>query len=300
MAASFHFVRALPVFYRTCGALLLVAATAKSYSPNTLELLSNTATGHAFVSVALAYLEIVVGGLLISHMKANIVRWIAVTMFAAFAVYSTYSLWRGDQTCGCLAEFSPPVGWMLAVDIAAIAGLLTYRPIVTEMATSQYAVFALSTLIAATASFGMQVLAERKTGDLKELRQHFSRTQRIDATVNERKVGTVLQFHEANVGELLSTDHWAILVHSSSCNVCRTMIDRLKSQPGSLGIPDGCRVALASLPVGARAATESLDANHSIEISATLSPSVHWLVTPPVLLLTNGGRITEVRTPSIQ
>lgn len=283
----------LPYFYRMCGVLLLGAALGKSVSPNAFELMSDEARFNTVTRVGLTYIEVIIGGVLVSHMQANVFRWVAVLLFASFAVYSIGSLWRGEQTCRCLGEIPQPLERMLAVNFIAITGLLAYRPKNAAVTTRQCVVFAMITVLTGSACLGMQSFALHSWRDSAEFAVEIPLSRTLDDRVRGKTISEILQLSPSTESLALQTGRWAVLVHSPRCKVCKDILKQLQTAPRVLGLKNETRIALAELPTdGIVHSTPS-----ATVVSFSLRPDVRWLVTPPLLLITEGGIITELKTP---
>jgi hypothetical protein len=74
------------------------------------------------------FAELVVIGVIITRAPAEI-KWLVVTgFFAVLAAVSLYNVLSGKTTCGCAGAFEIHPVWFLAVNVVALALLMSIRP----------------------------------------------------------------------------------------------------------------------------------------------------------------------------
>ncbi|MBX3418067.1 MAG: DUF1573 domain-containing protein [Pirellulaceae bacterium] len=86
-----------------------------------------TATPLPILWLAL-FAEVIVIGVIITRVPSEI-KWSVVTgFFAVLAVVSLYNVLSGKTSCGCAGAFEIHPAWFLAVNVVALALLMSIRP----------------------------------------------------------------------------------------------------------------------------------------------------------------------------
>lgn len=120
--------RAFTVVRILLGVILLAAAILKGHQAATQPLAEDSLFSMRWFVTAQVLGEYVFALLLLAGVYARQVRWLAIVLFAAFAVVSAFEWAGGAESCGCFGSVQVPPYITMLFDILACVALVLCRP----------------------------------------------------------------------------------------------------------------------------------------------------------------------------
>jgi hypothetical protein len=237
--------------------------------------------------------ELGVGLLLLSGLYWQRLRWVALSLFASFALYSLSLALSGATSCGCFGAVNIHPWWTFSLDLAVVLGLLIaigrakHSP---ESAGKPEMPASLNHRRIATATIAVSVISAALLA-----RYVGSRTALAEGVVSAGGNLTILEPEKwigkflpvaADIDVDLSRGNWIVLFHRHDCPDCGEAVPRYEEL--ALRSRDK-QVALVEVPPF----HGSADAAVGPSRRARLSGDREWFVQTPVEIQLVDGVVTS-------
>lgn len=231
-------------------------------------------------------LELGIGLLVLSGLYWDRLRWFALILFAAFAVYSLNLAIGGTTSCGCFGPVEVNPWWTLLVDASIVLGLLfavrhshtaPFWHVPVWLHRHTVAIIIVVTVVSIT------LLIRHAGSRIATASSLLTRAGDIVVLEPETWIGKPLPIVDA-VDLDLSQGRWIVLLHRHDCSDCREAIPRYEE------LAFDQAVALIEVPPFG----ESEKVSHGWAIRGQLSNNHEWFVPTPVEIQLQDGVVVAV------
>jgi hypothetical protein len=281
------------------GLLLLAAAALKGH-----QLLTAPVTGRSVLEsrgflVALVEVEFLLGVWLLSGLFRRAAWWAALACFSAFAPVALFKALSGERDCGCFGAVEVNPWLTAALDAAAVAALLAFRPRPTPdrrpggQALHAAAAAALAAAVAVPSSIAMARSAPAAVsagGDL------LGNSRYVVLEPETWVGGPFPLLKHIDCKDNLSTGNWLVVLYRHDCSHCVESIpgyeEKAMGRAGS-GAPG---IVLVAVPPYAAPGEDPVRADTACR-RGRLRPSRSWFVDTPAEIELAAGKVTAARLP---
>jgi len=222
------------------------------------------------------------------------VRWLALVVFVAFAIYSFRLAVGGAISCGCFGPFKLHPWWTFSLDVAVVLGLLISILRTRELAASRRRHApdwlhqrAAGALILGVSALSMAVLARYAGSRTASAEGQLPATGGLVILEPEKWIGKRLPIADA-IDLDLSRGEWIVLLHRHDCPDCQAAVPQYENL--AAGSP-GPQIALVEVPPYGDSVAWSGACRH-----ARLRGDRNWFVQTPVEIQLVEGIVTSAST----
>jgi hypothetical protein len=271
------------------GAILVIAALLKSNDFATLpadrQWIANAKWLLAAITVSG---ELLLGLLLLLDVAPRAINTVAIACFLAFTCVSAYGLARGEDSCGCFGQWSPPPWVTLIMDALIVVGLVNrhaYLPALRLRHRRLILVIVAYLLIAVPV--GTHIILFRPGQLQSDGTVLFEKASHNTVFLEpERWVGGPFPLFSHIVNEdaeSLRKGTWRVLLYHHDCKKCQRAIESLRN--GSTGAPQEQLALIELPPYGGDIPTIS----HTTFRHVHLSDRWKWFAETPIELTLHDG-----------
>lgn len=273
------------------GLVLLFAAVSKVYQLNTEPLLEAGILSSRWVLVSVVEFEILLGFWLLSGLYANAARYVAICSFVIFSGTSLYLAGTGQSSCGCFGGVSINPWKIAALDVAAVIGLLYFKP-QPNIGRSRHSSRAIVAILGVTVGLAVLVLPQALIPS-RQLEDGFvAGPGRIMVLRPEQWVGRPFPLLPYVItAQDVSRGNWLILLFHPGCPKCQHVIQHL-SEYKLADWPDE-RVMLVEVPPYSTE-TEKFNQKDLQYEMGRLEEGWDWFVQTPALLRLANAKVVEL------
>lgn len=283
------------VLRHALGTVLIAAAAFKGYQVATGRVVETDFFSSQFGLILAVETELLVGLWLFAGVFPNAGRYVAMTLFGAFTGLSAYNGVAGAESCGCFGSVAVNPWIVAALDVAALAALMCFRP--SEAATGDsrdgsarrwmFAIvpavvlgtgivlcFAAYPTQAAVYGPGMMERGGMVIADpSKWLGKPFPRTKFIETD------------------EDLSQGEWNVLLYHGDCPECQQALQDLAREFRRRG--DSVEFLIVEIPSPSKPAHRLRDIPAGLQWTS-IEDGREWIVRTPVTLGLKDGIVNDV------
>lgn len=279
------------------GLLLIVAAVLKYRELTTRATPEEGLFSSRPLLAAFVEIELLQGLWLLSGLAARAAWGAALVGFSIFAIVAGYKVSAGDDTCGCFGQLMVNPKWTLALDLAAVAALLRWRPAPDDApppgATLRAAALAVVALAfgvpSAVAMIRYQPPPPPEAGPLgANPVVVLDPAQWID-----KPFPLVSHIYG---GDALESGRWTVVLYRNDCTESMAALPRYdQAARQSAGNDEAPRVALIEIPPYALDGPPVPWDSQCLHLR--LAKSREWVATTPLSLSLVDGIVTAVPAP---
>jgi Methylamine utilisation protein MauE len=278
------------------GVLLVVAAVLKAIQFVNESAVPVTSPIGQWLLPTQIGVELAAGLLLLAGLYWRQLRWFALLLFAAFAIYSLKLALSGATSCGCFGPLKIHPWWTFILDAVVFLGLLVSFHRNAGSADSNHLlrmpafgherlIFAGILALSALSATLLFRLADNRMAAANGL---LPTTGGLTILEPKRWIGQKLPIAEF-IDLDLSQGQWIVLLHRHDCPDCQAAVPRYEeiavSEPAA-------RVALVAVPPFG----ESENSTEGAARRCRLQDSREWFVQTPVEIQLADGIITSAST----
>jgi len=278
------------------GCILLTAAVLKGWQLATEPVANDTIFTYRWSLTAQVEVELFLSLWLLSGLYRRQVWWAALAGFAFFSCVTLYKGLSGEASCGCFGKVEVSPWYTLVLDLAAVAALLVFRPVVradSPIRAVRMRVAVATLFLLAVGISGGVAMAGYQPAALTNDGQIFGESEFV-LLEPETWVGKPFPLLEyIDIGDRLLRGKWVVLLHRHDCSKCHSVLPAYGRLAMELaGQPNGASVALVEIPP-----FEGEEINAGIPSSVVLgrlSSGRQWFVTTPVGMLICDGIVQSI------
>ncbi len=286
------------------GVLLLTAAALKGYQLATEPVLETSLLTSRWFLIGVVEFELFFGLWLLAGLYAKWTWRATLLCFGGFACVAFYKALAGEASCGCFGKVPVNPWYTLTLDAAAVAALLSWRPIENNLADNDsHGWGCFSTLLHPVRRFGVVVVVSLAIGVPGALAMSvFAAASLTDpgdvfgdgefvVLEPETWIGKRFPlFKYIDIGDQLAQGEWIVVLYHSDCSKCQDALPTYELMARQRAyLPDTPGVALIEVQRGGRQlAKRCPSCSHG-----RLTEDRKWLVeTPTVVVLLNGAVVS--------
>jgi len=279
-----------------CGAVLVFAASAKSYEL-AVDPSLGVLHGSRGLEVALIQAEYLLATWLLSGYWAIYCRRVAIIVFGTFAGVALYNGLTSAASCGCfgLIHVSP---WVTAtLDVAAVFLLYQWRPDSNRQLVDSTDVpdklILLTLCVASLVTPIVSLVSRDRLCAIADSPGVFVAREQVLLDPEKWISARLPVADEIDIGERLTTGAWVILLYHHDCPRCEAAIPHYTNRAAQLAPSSGAHgIALIEIPP-----CDSSEPHRSHRYQyGRLNSRRKWLVKTPVELVVVAGQVIGVRT----
>ena len=278
------------------GCILLAAAVLKGWQLATEPVANESIFTYRWSLMAQVEVELLLGLWLLSGLYRKQVWWSALAGFAFFSCVTLYKGLSGAASCGCFGKVEVSPWYTLVLDLAAVAALLLFRPVVqvdrqTRAVRMRVAVATL--LLLAIGVPGGVAMAGYQPAALTNDGQIFGEGEFV-LLEPETWVGKPFPLLEyIDIGDHLAEGDWIVLLYHHDCPSCREAIAAYQRAACELdGVAGAPRFAFIEIPPYGPSAYRR--ATETPVRKGRLSDAKEWLISTPTAIILSELNVTNL------
>lgn len=283
------------------GLLLLAAAALKGHELATAPVIESGLFNSRWFLILLVEMELVLGLWLLSGLFVQVLWWVAVIGFSAFASVTLYQALGGAESCGCFGAIQVNPWYTFTIDAVAVMALLAFppkghRPVSRFPKARLATVAGLALLVGVPGGLAMAMYSP-PTLDGEELSAAEDGTIVLDL---ESWVDRPFPLRDyIDIDEQLMQGRWTVVLYRHDCPACRRALPRYERQAQQWAEQsDGRRLALVELaPYASSHGHADPVPDDTAAVRAWLSEQYNWFVRTPASLDLEDGVV--LAAPSV-
>jgi len=277
------------------GCILLTAAVLKGWELATEPVANDSIFSYRWSLTAQVEVELFLALWLLSGLYRRQVWWAALVGFAFFSCVTLYKGLSGAASCGCFGKVEVSPWYTLVLDLAAVAALLLFRPVVqadrqTRAVRMRVAVATLLLLAVGipggVAMVGYQPAALANDGQLIGEGEFVL----LEPETWVGKPFPLLDY--IDIGDQLAEGDWIVLLYHHDCPSCREAIAAYERAACEFDGVGATRVALIEVPPYGPLA-HRLGSKTSIR-AGRLSDAKEWAISTPTAIILSESNVTNL------
>ncbi|MCR4412773.1 MAG: hypothetical protein NUV77_10155 [Thermoguttaceae bacterium] len=279
------------------GVLLLTAAALKGHQLATEPMGWKGEFGSRWTSILVVEFELLLGLCLLAGICRRLIWVVALGCFVVFAAVSCCRGILGHSSCGCFGRVHVNPWTTCGLDGAVILGLVCWRPVSSERATSAaqgigpLMVVGLWVVLGAPAYVAMSKPVAKSIGDARDL----SGPGRIALLEPETWVSKPFPLlSHIDIGEQLARGRWVVVLYDCHCRHCQALFPKLARLSHLSVASEVYQLAVVEMPGNGSASGRTLLASPCC-VRARLKPSRDWFAETPVAIMLSDGVVLAVR-----
>lgn len=223
------------------GTVLLTAGVLKGHELTTSPVVESNLITSRLLLVGLVGFEVLFGLWLLVGLHPRLTRRVALACFSGFACIALYKALSGETTCGCFGGATISPWYILMFDLAAVVGLLRWRPTDPQLPTIRSSPFRVAVFLMIGLWVGIPWVMAMG---------HLSDDDNFVVLEPETWTGKCFPLLEhIEIGDELTRGRWTLVLYHHDCSACQRAIPKYKHLAReSAGRPDAPRIALIEMP----------------------------------------------------
>lgn len=278
----------------SCGVLLVGAGVLKGYALSTEPVLEEGLLTSRWALFWAIQFELALGAWLLSGVRPQFARGVAIGTFALFASVAVYYISTGVESCGCFGSLKVNPWWMLMVDVTMVIALLCSRSFDDSRRLVRPVFFVWPVgMMALVVSWGVWQF-ESSTVTADGLVDGNSPIVILEPEDWVGKQFPLTKFLVDETGEMnpssLLKGKWVAVFYQHSCPKCQESLPAYQSRAGDLQSRKQTATALIEVPPFGGPPRTSLGIAHYYRLDGKRD----WFVQAPVELELEDGIVRRV------